>query len=88
MSVVGNGLLQRIEEILRQKLLGDTIVDVSPSGIRDKIHVLVVSRQLDGLSERQKQEFVWSALEGAGLDQAELGRISLVLPLSVDELKR
>lgn len=81
-------LLGRIREILRVKLKGDTIIDVSESGIRDNIHVLVISRALDAYNETQKQELLWDYLEKSGLKKAELARISLILPLSVAELRR
>jgi len=56
------------------------------------LHVLVVSRTLDNLSEKQKQELLWRWLEdavrGRELKKADLSRITLVLPVSVDELRR
>ena len=81
-----------IAEVLRRELPADTIVDVSPSGIRDNIHVLVVSRELDELSETQKQERLWGVLEDATrrgeLKEADLKRISVILPVSIKELRR
>ncbi len=85
---------ERIAEVLRKdsKLKRDTIIDVSRSGIRDNLHVLVVSRGLDDLSEPQKQEYLWSLLEDAAknrlLTKTELRRITVVLPFSVEELRR
>jgi len=78
----------RITRILRARLPAETIIDVSPGGVADNLHVLVVSRDLDGLSEHQKQERLWSSLEEGGLRPNELGRISMILPLSVAELRR
>ncbi|MCK4341444.1 MAG: hypothetical protein KAY37_06965 [Phycisphaerae bacterium] len=83
-----DSLAQRIEQILRPNFPSDTIIDVSRSGVRDNLHVLVVSRALDNMSEQQKQEHLWSLLEKAGLNQEELSRVSLILPLSVEELRR
>ena len=84
-------LPERITGALRKGLREDTIVDVSPSGVRDNIHVLVVSRDLDGKTEQQKQEILWKLLDAAvkakSLKKAELRRVSLVLPFSVDELR-
>lgn len=77
----------RIRAILRAAFPEDTI-DVSPSGIRENIHVIVVSRALDGKTERKKQEYVWDLLESGGLTKSELARISLILPISIEELKR
>ncbi len=82
----------RIEKVLREHLQTDTIIDVSPSGVRDNLHVLVVSRALDNLTEKQKQEHLWGLLEDAVRDRvlrkADLNRISLVLPVSIEELRR
>ena len=78
----------RIVQILRAHLPADSIIDVSPSGVRDNLHVLVVSRSLDELTESAKQELLWDHLERGGLTRAELGRISMILPLSVAELRR
>lgn len=80
-------LCERIAKLLRNHFPDETI-DVSLSGIRDNIHVLVVSRQFDELSESQKQEQLWDELQKGGLSEDELNRISLILPLSVQELKR
>ena len=92
MSSPSGTLSDRIAAMLRQLLPPDTIVDVSASGVRDNLHVLVVSRKLDKMSERQKQEYLWGMLEEAvkktELTQQELDRVSLVLPVSVDELRR
>jgi hypothetical protein len=82
----------RIADILEAALPKETIIDVSPSGVRDNLHVLVVSRALDPKTEPQKQNYLWGLLEAAvehgELDKAELDRISLILPLSVGELRR
>jgi len=82
-----NGLLERIVSILRPEFPDDTI-DASLSGVRDNVHVIVVSRKLDGMTERQKQEHIWSLLESGGSAEPELQRISMILPLSLEELKR
>ena len=87
-KAIADGLLERIAQVLRKHLSQETIVDVSPSGIRNNLHVLVISRDLDDKTEQQKQEYLWSILEDGGLKKPELQRISLILPLSVDELKR
>ena len=92
MSTTSDPVPSRIVEILKKHFAADTIVDVSPSGVRDNLHVLVVSGDLDKMTEIQKQEHLWGLLEDAvkqsSLDSADLNRISLVLPVSVEELKR
>jgi hypothetical protein len=93
MVALSDPLRDKIEAALRRGLTSpDTIIDVSSSGVRDKLHVLVVSRDLDNKTERQKQEFLWALLDDAvkaqSLTADELQRVSLVLPVSVDELRR
>ena len=92
MSVNPDSLADRLSEILKAALQQDTIVDVRPSGVRDNLHVLVVSRELDAMTEHQKQEHLWGLLDDAvkngSLTADELGRVSLVLPVSIDELRR
>jgi acid stress-induced BolA-like protein IbaG/YrbA len=82
----------KIVGVLKGRFATDTIVDVSPSGVRDNLHVLVVSADLDNMNEIQKQEHLWALLEDAvkekKLESADLERISLVLPVSIEELRR
>ena len=84
--------VDRIAKVLRDKFPKDAIVDVSPSGVRDNLHVLVVSRTLDSKTEPQKQECLWRLLKAAVkngvLEKTELDRVSLILPISVSELRR
>ncbi|MCH7814306.1 MAG: hypothetical protein IID40_09830 [Planctomycetes bacterium] len=87
MSATRDPVLAKIEAILRRAFPTDT-VDVSLSGVRDNIHVIVVSRSLDKMTEREKQEHLWKLLEDGGLDEEVLNRISMILPLSLDELRR
>jgi hypothetical protein len=79
-------LLEKIETILRAHFPKDT-VDVSLSGIRDNIHVMVVSRAFDPLTERQKQEYLWDLIDKSDLTKKQKLRISLILPVSTAELK-
>lgn len=80
---------ESVKEILRKafrrKFPNDT-VDVS-DGYQDNIHVLVVSREFDSMTEKQKQQVLWRVVDSAGLTDAEKSLISLVYPLSVAELK-
>jgi len=79
-------LLEKIEAILRPHFPNDT-VDVSLSGIGDNIHVVVVSRKFDNMTERQKQEYIWSLIDASALTKKQKLRISLMLPTSPAELK-
>ncbi len=86
MAVAQDPLLDRIRGILRPHFPHDTI-DVSLSGVRDNVHVVVVSRVFDDMGERQKQEYLWDLLDGSDLSDEEKNRISLILAYSPDELK-
>ncbi len=93
MAAKKDGLPARIKAVLQKELpQQDVIIDVSPSGVRDNLHVLVVARKLDPMTEMQKQEYLWGLLEDAvkrrQLKKADLARISLVLPISIEELRR
>lgn len=61
-------------------------VDVS-DGYRDNIHVLVVSREFDKLSEAEKQDLLWNIIDETPLRASEKSLISLVLPVSPAEIK-
>jgi acid stress-induced BolA-like protein IbaG/YrbA len=62
-------------------------VDVS-DGYDDLIHVLVVSRIFDGMTEQARQDLVWDALERAPLTRNQKRLVSLVVPLTPDQVKR
>jgi hypothetical protein len=79
-------LLKKIEEILRPSFRDDT-VDVSLSHFHDNIHVVVVSRKFDNMTEQQKQEHLWGLIDASSLTERQKRRISLILPTSPAELK-
>ncbi|HNQ24565.1 MAG TPA: hypothetical protein PKK06_15895 [Phycisphaerae bacterium] len=70
---------------LRRAFPHDT-VDIS-DGYQSNIHVLVVSRAFDALEEQQKQEYLWKLIDATNLSEEEKQLISLVLPLSPDDVK-
>jgi hypothetical protein len=74
-----------LEAAFRDEFPEDT-VDIS-DGYKDNIHVLVVSRQFDGMQEQAKQDRLWGIIDGTGLTEAEKTLISLVMPLSPAEIK-
>lgn len=82
---VDNDLIHRIEAALRAQFPQDT-VDVT-AGYGTNLHVLVVSRRFDDLSEKAKQDLLWSAIDHAQLTDAEKTRISLMLAYSPASLK-
>ena len=81
----GPQLKKKIETILRARFPGET-VDVS-DGHGDNIHVIVVSRQFDGMREKEKQDLLWSVIDASDLSNAEKVKISLILPYSPGDLK-
>ncbi len=74
-----------IQSALKDEFPYDT-VDVS-DGYGDNIHILVVSRKFDGLTEQKKQDMLWNIIDSTELPTAEKQLISLVLPLSPSEIK-
>jgi hypothetical protein len=69
-----------------RKEFPDDTVDVS-DGFGENIHVLVVSRRFDTMGEDQRQECLWSIIDGAGLSKSEISLISLVMPVSPAQIK-
>jgi hypothetical protein len=61
-------------------------VDIS-DGYKDNIHVVVVSRKFDKMTERQRQELMWEIVDGTVLTKAEKSLISLLYPVSPAEIK-
>jgi hypothetical protein len=72
-------------EAFRSEFPHDT-VDIS-DGYLDNIHVLVVSRRFDRMSEKQKQSTLWRVIDATNLSDNEKELISLVYPVGVAELK-
>ena len=69
-----------------------TIIDVYETGIRDKLHVLVISEYLDEMNGKQMQEYLFSILEKTLerniITRQEFDRVTLMVPISIEELKR
>jgi hypothetical protein len=74
-----------LEGALRGAFPHDT-VDIS-KGYRNNIHLLVVSRLFDSMSDAERQDMIWSLIDSTPLTGDQKSRISLVLPLSPAELK-
>jgi hypothetical protein len=86
MPAIDDPLIGRIRSMLKTSFPDDT-VDVTLSGIRDNIHVVVVSRKFDNLRESEKQETLWALIDESNLTAEEKSRISLILAYSPDDLK-
>ena len=76
---------RKVHSAFREEFPTDT-VDIS-DGYQENIHVLVVSRRFDGMSEAEKQDVMWGVIDAADLGAAEKALISLVMPLSPEEIK-
>ena len=79
-------LPDRIRGILKTEFPDET-VDVSLSGIRDNVHVIVVSNKFDRMTEKKKQDYLWELIDESSLSEEEKLRISMVLPVSPKELR-
>ena len=74
-----------LEQAFRNVFPNDT-VDIS-DGYQNNIHVLIVSRRFDVMSEKNKQDALWPIIDGTDLTDAEKASISLVMPVSPAEVK-
>lgn len=74
-----------LEQAFRKEFPHDT-VDVT-DGYRENIHIVVVSRRFDPMSEPQKQEWMWRVVDDTDLTEEEKRLISLLYPLSPAEIK-
>jgi hypothetical protein len=77
--------MQLIQDAFRRRFPHDT-VDVS-DGYEDNIHVLVVSREFDRMTEKQKQDLMWKIIDSTPLNDDKKKLISLVFPVSPAEIK-
>ena len=79
-------LIKRIEKLLKNEFPENSSITVKPSGIQDNIHVVVVSNAFDGMSEKQKQDCLWRPIDVSELTDVQKVRISMILPLSPDDV--
>jgi acid stress-induced BolA-like protein IbaG/YrbA len=63
----------------------DDLVDVSP-GEGDSIHVVVISRKLDGRRPRERRDLVWAEVNRV-LGPESVGHVSLLVAASPEEAK-
>jgi hypothetical protein len=63
-----------LEASFRRRFPQDT-VDVS-DGYKDNLHVLVVSRQFDNMTEQNKQDLLWGIIDATDLTEKEKSLIS------------
>ncbi|HUS91271.1 MAG TPA: hypothetical protein VM695_05440 [Phycisphaerae bacterium] len=88
-SVSGGRNREAVMDIIRgafRREFPEDTVDIS-DGYKDNIHVLVVSRRFDDLTEQQKQDLMWQIIDGTDLTDDEKRLISLAYPVSPAEIK-
>ncbi len=78
--------IKAILEAAFRKVFPNDTVDIS-DGYQDNIHVLVVSRRFDAMTEKDKQDALWQIIDETDLTDAEKTSISLVMPVSPAEVK-
>jgi len=74
-----------LESAIRAEFPNDT-VDIS-DGYKDNIHVLVVSRLFDKMTDEEQRDMLWGLIDKAGLDESEKALISLALAISPSMIK-
>ena len=80
-------LKQKIHDELKKAYFKgvDDLVDVS-DGPDDSVHVVIVSRKLDGKRMKEKNDLIWSIFVN-NLQPEEWGKISLSIGASPEEIK-
>jgi acid stress-induced BolA-like protein IbaG/YrbA len=80
-------LLTKVRQALKQRAFGDQddLVDVSEAS-DGSIHIVVVSRKLDGKRLNERQAMLWDELM-ARLSESEWSQISLAIARSPEEIK-
>src|SRR5438105_1677095 len=73
---------QRVVDALREHFPTDTI-DTRP-GFQGRVHLILVSRRFNGLTERQKQDLIWEILKATLGD--DLPAVSMAIVYGTDEL--
>jgi acid stress-induced BolA-like protein IbaG/YrbA len=80
-----NDLATKVERLLREALgskAGQTIfIPTELTG--GKVHMVVISEALNGLTARQRQTLLWAPLKKT-LDREELQRVSAVVAFGTD----
>lgn len=85
-SIRNRSQIKRLLEATIRKEFPQDTVDIS-DGYKDNIHVLVVSRRFDEMKQQEKQDLFWDLIDSSGLRPNEKTLISLVLPVSLSQIK-
>ena len=76
-------LAPKVKAALRRAFPDNSTIVTSP-GYRGRVHAKVVSEQFNGISEREKQNIIWDALNSELSEEAQA--VSLALAYGTDEL--
>lgn len=74
-----------LETALAREFSSDSVVSVE-DGWRQNIHVKVVSKRFDAMSDQDAADCLWNQIEKAGLVDDEKGLISLALAIGMRDL--
>jgi hypothetical protein len=86
-QMVDAQLKERIFSVLRRTLFDDPadVIDVSDGDDVDDIHLVVISRKLEGRRLRERTDLSWDELQ-RDLTPEEWGRISLTIGVTPDQV--
>ena len=79
---------QEVKEVLREAFrreFPEDTVDIS-DGYKGNIHIMVVSRRFDRMSERKKQAVMWRIIDSTDLADEQKQLVSLAYPISPAEI--
>jgi acid stress-induced BolA-like protein IbaG/YrbA len=85
MSKSHDQIKTELAQHLRQFFPHDTI-DVS-DGYGSNIHILVVTKNFDNMTNSQQQDHIWDIIRQSNLEEHELQKISLALTIPPKMLK-
>lgn len=76
-------LAPKVKAALRRAFLEKSTIVTSP-GYKGRVHAKIVSEQFNGMTERDKQTYIWDALNDMLKEEAQA--VSLALAYGTDEL--
>ena len=76
-------LAPKVKAALRRAFPENSTIVTSP-GYKGRIHAKIVSEQFNGMTERDKQAYIWDALNDELKEDAQA--VSLALAYGTDEL--
>lgn len=76
-------LAPKVKAALRRAFPENSTIVTSP-GYKGRVHAKIVSEQFNGMTERDKQAYIWDALNDELKEEAQV--VSLALAYGTDEL--